>query len=523
MGISTTAELVRTYAAERGEQTVIHFEGRQITWGELNANATKVANGLLAMGVKPQDRVAILDKNVPEYFELLFGAAKVNAVLVAANWRLAPREVQYIVDNADAKVFLVGQDFTGVLDAIAGDLPSVEKFLILGEHDGYESWAAWRDAQSDVEPDVPSTESDVAFQLYSSGTTGLPKGVMLSNANLYGAMGFYGDMMELTAESTSMVAMPLFHIGGSGWAIAGMYQGAEMHLLREVNPMVVLDTLVTGKVSHAFLVPAVYQFLLTVPDIASRDFSHLRYLAYGASPISVDVLSRSLETFGCKFLQAYGLTETTGTVVALYPEDHDPHGPNAHRLRAAGRAIPGTDIKIVDTATGDEVPTGEVGEIWIRGPQVMVGYWKMPEETTKSIRPDGFFRSGDAGYMDGDGYIYIHDRVKDMIVSGGENIYPAEVENVLMGHPAVADCAVIGVPDDKWGETPKAMVVVKSGTDLGDGFAADVIGYCREHLARFKCPTSVDVIDAIPRNPSGKVLKKDLRAPFWEGRTRNVN
>jgi acyl-CoA synthetase (AMP-forming)/AMP-acid ligase II len=249
----------------------------------------------------------------------------------------------------------------------------------------------------------------------------------------------------------------------------------------------------------------------------------LECIAYGASPISVEVLKGSMGTFKCNFMQVYGLTETTGVVTALLPEDHDVDGPNVHRLRAAGRAIEGVEVKIVDNDTGQIVSTGEVGEIYIRGQQVMKGYWNMPEETAKSILPDGFFRTGDAGYMDDEGYVFIHDRVKDMIVSGGENIYPAEVENVLMGHPFIADVAVIGVPDDKWGETPKALVVLAAGAPAGDDFASMVIAHAREHLARFKCPTSVDIIESIPRNPSGKVLKKDLRAPYWEGRTRLVN
>jgi long-chain acyl-CoA synthetase len=243
-------------------------------------------------------------------------------------------------------------------------------------------------------------------------------------------------------------------------------------------------------------------------------------LVYGASPISEDVLARSVTTFGCKFWQAYGLTETTGAVVNLAPADHDPNGPNRHRLRSCGLPGPGVEIRIVDTDALADCPQGEVGEIWIRSPQVMKGYWNMPDETAKSIDPDGWFRSGDAGYLDEDGYLYIHDRVKDMIVSGGENVYPAEVENVLMGHPAIADVAVIGVPHEKWGETAKAVVVRAAGADVSE---QDVIDYARERLARFKCPTSVDWVDALPRNPSGKILKKDLRGPYWEGRSRNVN
>ena len=232
------------------------------------------------------------------------------------------------------------------------------------------------------------------------------------------------------------------------------------------------------------------------------------------------MLARSVELLGCKFWQAYGLTETTGAVVNLPPEDHDLAGPNRHRLRSCGKAGPGVELRIVDPETREDVPTGEVGEIWIRGPQVMKGYWNNDEATREAVDDDGWFRSGDAGYLDEDGYLYIHDRVKDMIVSGGENVYPAEVENVLMAHPGIADVAVIGVPHEKWGETAKAVVVMAPGSDPTP---EEIIEFSREQLAKFKCPTSVDFVDALPRNPSGKVLKKDLRAPYWEGRERQVN
>ncbi|HTN80992.1 MAG TPA: AMP-binding protein, partial [Acidimicrobiales bacterium] len=228
----------------------------------------------------------------------------------------------------------------------------------------------------------------------------------------------------------------------------------------------------------------------------------------------------ALRVFGCGFVQLYGLTETTGAVTGLFPDDHDPSGPNAHRLRSAGKPLAGVEIRIVDASTGIDADVNEVGEIWIRTVQNMKGYWNLDEETAKTILAEGWLRSGDAGYLDADGYLYIHDRVKDMIVSGGENIYPAEIENVLMAHPAVADAAVIGVPSERWGETPKALIVRASGTDPSE---REIIDFCRERLAKFKCPTSVDWVEALPRNPSGKILKKDLRAPYWEGRTRLVN
>ncbi len=520
MAIQTVAQVIRTYGTSQPDVVAFHHDGGALTYGALHERSNRVARGLIAEGVGPQQHVCWLDKNSTEFFDLWFGCGKANAVMTPVNWRLAPREVAYIVNNAEARVFVVGQEFVPVLDAIEGELTTVAKILVVGDHPRHERFEDWVARQADDDTGIDGGPDDVAVQMYSSGTTGLPKGVMLANRNLFASMPMYEELMEFGPDSVNLVAMPLFHIGGGGWAMAGLAAGIPGVLLREVDPVKILDVIEQYRVSHAFLVPAVLQFMLMVPGVEQRDFSSLKYVLYGASPISTEVLARSIRTFGCKFMQAYGLTETTGTVVLLMPEDHDPDGPNAHRLRAAGKAIPNAEIKVVDPATGAEVPVGEVGEIWIRSPQVMLGYWNNPDETAKAIQPDGFFRSGDAGYLDADGYVYIHDRVKDMIVSGGENIYPAEVENVLMAHPAVADVAVIGVPHEKWGETPKAMVVKAAGAEVTE---QELIDFCRERLARYKCPTSVDFIDAIPRNPSGKVLKKDLRAPFWEGRDRFVS
>jgi long-chain acyl-CoA synthetase len=267
-------------------------------------------------------------------------------------------------------------------------------------------------------------------------------------------------------------------------------------------------------------VPAVLQFMLMVPGVQDMDFSALRTIVYGASPISVEVLSKSIGVFGCNFIQAYGMTETTGAIVCLMPEDHDPHGPNAHRLRAAGKPITGVELRVVSAETGEDAAVGGVGEIWARTGQNMKGYWQKPAETAATITPDGWLKTGDAGYFDDDGYLYIHDRVKDMIISGGENIYPAEIENALMSHPDVADVAAIGVPSDKWGETVKAIVVRAEGTDPS---ADDIVTFSRERLAGFKCPTSVEFVAELPRNPSGKILRRELRAPYWKGKERGVN
>jgi long-chain acyl-CoA synthetase len=516
--VTTTAGMIRRWADERPGHPALRWEGGELSYGELHERSSRVAQALRAEGVGPGDRVSYLDKNSPEQLELIFGVAKLNAVPTPVNFRLAPPEIAFIVTDADAKVFVVGDEFATVVDKIADELGDTT-VVVIGESDDRPTFAAWRDAHPADDPLVPQAADDVAYQLYSSGTTGRPKGVQLTQSNLEHGLALYPDVMSLGPDSVSLVAMPLFHIGGGGWVLAGLAVGATNVLVRDIDPVALVDLIEREGITHGFVVPAVLQFMLAVPGVGERDYSALHALLYGASPISETVLSDSIRTFGCEFLQAYGLTETTGTVVLLPAADHDPDGPNRHRLRAAGLPVPGIDARIVDPATGEDAAEGAVGEIWVCGPMVMKGYWNLPQASDEAIDSGGWFRTGDAGYLDAEGYIYLYDRMKDMIVSGGENVYPAEVENVLMSHPGVADAAVIGVPDERWGETPKAMIVRAADHDVTE---EELIGYCREQLARFKCPTSVDWLDALPRNPSGKVLKKDLRAPFWIDRDRNI-
>lgn len=512
--ITRLGDMSALYAGETPDKIAFICEDRQQTYAQFDAHVNQVANKLSAMGAKAQGRIGYIGKNSDYYFELLLGGNKANQVMVPVNWRLAPPEVAYVLKDAEVETMFVDHGFESMVDGLKDQLPSLKNIIPIS---GYE---AWRDSASTATPEISVTPDDVCVQLYTSGTTGNPKGVQLAHRNLFGLRrpDIEDESWQRWTESdVSLVAMPNFHIGGTGWGISGLYVGAKNVVMPEFDPGQVLDFINQYRISKLFMVPAALQIVVRDPRAKDTDFSCLDCILYGASPIPLDLLKECMEVFGCGFAQMYGMTETTGTIVALPPEDHDPNG--SPKMRSAGKPLPGIEVEIRDE-DGKELPRGEVGEICARGPANMVGYWNLPEATAETVNNEGWLRTGDAGYMDEDGYVYIHDRVKDMIISGGENVYPAEVESALYGHPDIADVAVIGVPDDKWGEAVKACVVVHDGKTLTED---DVIGYARTQIAAFKCPKSVDFIPELPRNPSGKILRRELRAPYWEGKDRAVN
>jgi long-chain acyl-CoA synthetase len=534
----TVAGMLRHHAEETGDRPMLHLGDHTVTWAEEHRRAGVVAQALRAEGIGPGDRVAFLDRNGLGYFDTLFGAALTGAVHVAVNWRLAPAEMAAVIDDARAPVLAVAPEFLPCLSAMESTLPAVRRVVVLDDAgdgtvgtDGVVSaigdgmaprlvaaseWLADHDA---ADPGWHGGPEAVSMQLYTSGTTGLPKGVMLTNANLATAIGFAGHTFLIDETTVSLVAMPLFHIGGSGWALCSLSRGGRAVLLRDVDSAELLRLVEGHRITEMFVVPAVLMILLATPDIERRDLSSLRNVFYGASPIAEDVLVRCMERFGCDFTQVYGMTETTGAVTALPAADHDPTGPRRYLLRSAGRPHPEVELRIVDPDSDEVVEAGVVGEVQTRSPYNMLGYWQKPDDTATTVDDEGWLRTGDAGYLDEDGYLFLHDRIKDMIVSGGENIYPAEVENVVLANPAVADAAVIGVPDEVWGETVKAVVVAAPGAEVDE---AALIAFCRDRLAHYKCPTSVDVVVTLPRNPSGKLLKREIREPFWAGHGRHI-
>lgn len=506
-------DAVLDYASKHGEQPAVIHGDRATTYGELAMRVNRVANGLSSFGLEPQSRVAMLSGNNTYFFEAWLGAALGNFVLTPINARLAPREVLYIVNDSDAEVLVVDAPFRQLVEEIAPDLSAVRHIIALDEHPEWLGFSKWRDEQSSGEVQARGDPGDTMVQMYTSGTTGFPKGVELNHTNVLACVR---SMMGLDAWEPGEVALvtaPLFHTAGSAWANCALQSGGTVVLLRELSPAGILSAIEEHGVTQALLVPVVIQMAMQSDECATKDLSSLNRLLYGASPITIAVLRQALETFDCEFEQGYGLTETVGPVAMLRPQAHS----LKDKLQSCGKAVPGSDIRVIDPA-GRDCATGEVGEIIVSGVQVMNGYWKRPDDTAAAIQ-DGWFHTGDAGYFDADGYLYIHDRLKDMIVSGAENIYPAEVERALEDCPGVADIAVIGVPDLKWGEAVKAIAVAEPGATPTE---AEIIAYARKQIAGFKCPKSVDFVDAIPRNPSGKILKKVLRAPYWEGHERKV-
>lgn len=517
--VETMGEIAARHAFQRGEKIAFRFEGRVTTYAEFDAHTSQIANALRGLGLKAGDRVAHLGKNTDLFFELMFGAGKAGVVLVPLNWRLSPAELVWIANDAEIKVLFVGPEFATTAAEMARNIAG--DCVVINLEGGEEEFTRWRDSASAAAPAWKAVERDVVLQLYTSGTTGRPKGVMLAHRNLFGLRATAGAQLAVwnswSESDVALVAMPVFHIGGAGFGATVIYNGATGVIAREFDVSRVLDFIGGENISKLFLVPAAMQIIVRDPRAHSVDFSRIKYMFYGASPIPIDLLRECIEVFRCGFVQMYGMTETAGTIVALPPEDHDPAG--APRMRAAGKPLPGVEIKIIDEA-GKALPVGVVGEIATRSIANMAGYWNQAAATAAALSADGWLRTGDAGYVDEEGYVYIHDRVKDMIVSGGENVYPAEVENAIFGHPDVAEVCVIGVPDEKWGEAVKAIVVPKAGA-VPDPNA--IMAWARARIAGYKSPKSVEFVAALPRNASGKLLRREVRAPFWAGRDRQIN
>lgn len=495
-------------------QTVgLTFEGRKFTFAQMRDRVLKLSQGLLALGVAKGERVAVLSGNHVAFVELYFAVPHVGAVLTTINYRLQPPEVAFILNDCGARVLFVEDRFYQVAEPILKET-KVEKVVVIGEKKGgHEEYEALLASAQSSPAKVPRDAEDVCFQLYTSGTTGRPKGAMTTHKNwIFDCIGC-SLSVGLTNKDRYLIAPPLYHAAAGVATVFSMMSATPIVLMKDFVPDLVPVLIEKEKCTRALLVPVMINFVLQSEEVKKRDLSSLQTIIYGASPIAESVLRAAREALRCDFWQAFGQTESVAVLTTLTPEEHE-----GERLKSCGREILFCETKIVDEHD-EELPAGEVGEIIARGPMVMQGYYNLPEETEKTLR-GGWLHTGDMGCKDEQGYIYIKDRKKDMIISGGENIYPAEVENVLAMHPAVLETAVIGVPDEKWGESVLAVVVKRRGKEVS---AEELIEFCRARLAHYKTPRQISFVEQLPRNPSGKVLKTVLREPYWKGKERRVN
>ena len=506
------------WAQVKPDGEAIAYLGRSFTWAEFNGRVRRLAGALAARGIGRGDVVAFLDKNHPACVETTLAAASLGAATAIINFRLAGDEMDYVLNDCGAKVIIVGAELKGVIEAIKDQLTHVEHVIEVtpegADGDEYEAMLASatpRDRGSDVSPD------DVCVIMYSSGTTGNPKGIRLSQASLV-AHTVNSNTFVFDDDDKSMVAMPLFHVGGSSYMQFGIHAGIPSYMTREVDGASLAGAMLAGA-TRTFLVPAVLAKVMEMGPDAIKLFNRLRTFVYGASPMPPALLRQALVDFpDTEFVQVYGLTEVCGAVTQLSPEAHrDASRPE--RLTSAGRPSRQVEVRVVNPDTLEDVPQGEAGELWFRTPQLMEGYHNKPDATAEAITEDRWFRTGDIGRVDDGGFVFVEDRLKDMIISGGENIYSVEVERALTDHPAVGDAAVFGIPDDKWGESVKAVVELSAGQEASP---EELIAWCKDKLAGYKCPRSVDIMEVLPRNPTGKLLKKDLRKPYWENRDRAI-
>ncbi len=515
-GAEFMTDVVAHWAAVQPDAEALTYGQVRWTWGQWHDRIQRVAGGLAALGLGRGGRVAFLDKNHPACLEVSLGAGLLGAANAVINWRLAAGELDYVINDSGASVLFTGAELLPAVQAIRDRLPHVTDVIVVGgPDDGYEEFLA-RARPAGRSREV--TGEDLWLLMYSSGTTGRPKGVMLSHRNIVAHTQNAVPVAPMGPGDRNLVAMPLFHVGGTCYALFGIYAGVPATFTREPDPASLLAAFAAG-VTHAFVVPAVVSALLAAGEQAIAALSGLKYLLYGAAPMPLPQLRQALATWpALNFVQVYGLTELAGVISALSPQAHrDAARPD--RLASAGTLLPGAQVRVVDPATGQDAAAGQPGELWFRSAQQMMGYLNKPADTAQAVTGDGWLRSGDIGHVDDGGFLFVSDRLKDMIITGGENVYSPEVEQVVAGHPAVGDVAVIGVPDDHWGETVKAVVVLRPGHQAT---GPEIIAFTREHLAHYKCPSTVDIIDALPRNPSGKLLKRTLRAPYWAGRDRPI-
>jgi acyl-CoA synthetase (AMP-forming)/AMP-acid ligase II len=494
--------------------TAIRYDERAISYVELRDRCWRLSNALSQVA-EPGDRVAILAENCPEYVECYYGVPGAGMALTLLNYRLSARELTYIIGNAEPRLLVVEPKYLPVIRQIRAELPSVEQVLLIGAEAedcvSYDAFVARGEAR---EPGRRPSEDDLCWLLYTSGTTGLPKGAMLSHRNLLA--GVLNSLVgwDAASDDVCMFTFPQFHV--AGYVMPSYHlRGVPVVLLKAFDADTLLRNVERHRVSSTAMAPTMVAMLLEDPRTERYDLSSLRRIGYGASAMPAEVLRKARARWPqVGFSTGFGMTELSGNVMSMGPEDHDrAAAENLPILGSVGKQMPLARVRVVDDE-GRDVPPDTPGEIVVKGDQVLTGYWRNPEATASSFFPGGWFRSGDVGRFDPDGYLYIVDRKKDMILTGGENVYPRELEEVLYTHPAVLEAAVVGAPDPKWGEKVVAVVCRREGHALEE---AELIAWCRERIASYKKPRHVVFIDVLPRNASGKVLKRELRDRIASG------
>jgi acyl-CoA synthetase (AMP-forming)/AMP-acid ligase II len=491
-------------------------DGRHLDY----AHAARLASDMgraLARDLNTGDRFAILARNCVEMGLLYYAASKAGVVPVPLNYRLAPPEWQYILDDAQVKLIIADAEYVAKLRAV--DSVATMKNLICVDSADIPGWVSLGRWIADAGEIVAETrDHSEQLQIYTSGTTGYPKGAVLGVGSVHSLIDQWRICFPMSARERLLLVAPMYHVGGTFHFFHAVAHGASLYMMTDFDAARVVRALAHERIGMAFMVPAMLQMCLEIDGVANQDYPDFRLLSYGASPISQPTLRRALDIFSCEFVQGFGMTECPN-ITYLTARDHVLAAADwPDLLDSCGRVGPGSQLKII-REDGESAAPGEVGEICGKGPQIMLRYWNQPTATSEAIR-DGWMHTGDAGYVDQDGYLFVKDRIKDMIVSGAENIYPREIENILLMHPDIIDAAVIGVPSEQWGETVKAIVVRRPGSAVTE---QQIIDHCRSQLAGYKRPHGVDFVDALPRNGAGKVLKKTLRAPYWEGHQRFVS
>jgi acyl-CoA synthetase (AMP-forming)/AMP-acid ligase II len=502
------------------DKTAFIFGDKRYTFKEFNNRVNSLINALMDMGVEKGGRVGVLAYNCPQYFEI-YCTAKAGMVGVPLNYRFVGRELAYLINNSEANTVIVEREFLDVMRSIRPEIKGVKNFICLDEPQP--DMMYYEELLSKYPPDEPTVEvdeEDLMVLFYTSGTTGVPKGAMHTHKSLITNARITAPLFHLTPDDIVLCVMPFFHVGGSVFYLfPSFYTGCTTAMLSKFDAKLTLETIERERVTNVHPVPTMIVTMLEYPDFHKYDISSLRTILYAASPMPVAALKKGIKLFGENiFLQAFGQSES-GAITILKKEDHKVEGSEEELkvLLSAGKPFPGIEVRIADDQD-NEAPPGEVGEIIVRSEVIMKGYWKMPEETAETLR-GGWLHTGDMGRWDENGYLYIVDRKKDMIISGAENIYPREVEEVLYAHPAVLEAAVVGVPDEKWGESVKAVLALKQGMMATE---EEIIEHCKQRLASYKKPKSVEFWDSLPKNPAGKIMKKEIRERYWKGREKRV-